>query len=125
MCVLCCYLVVQVTYVCFNTSLLLPPLLLLLFQPLLFFYSSTSLLLLSSSTSPSLPPLLTNTQYVDREKAAASLKIGDIVERHMMDNDVVLFNRQVCVDIPLFPAVVVAAVVAAAVTAAVEVLQRV
>ena len=29
-----------------------------------------------------------------REERAANLKIGDIVERHLMDGDVVLFNRQ-------------------------------
>ena len=34
-------------------------------------------------------------QYVsDRERVAMNLKIGDIVERHMCDGDVVLFNRQ-------------------------------
>jgi DNA-directed RNA polymerase III subunit RPC1 len=33
-------------------------------------------------------------QYADREKVAMNLKIGDIVERHMMDDDLVLFNRQ-------------------------------
>jgi DNA-directed RNA polymerase III subunit RPC1 len=33
-------------------------------------------------------------QYVNRKKAAEELKIGDIVERHMMDNDIILFNRQ-------------------------------
>jgi DNA-directed RNA polymerase III subunit RPC1 len=33
-------------------------------------------------------------QYADRERAALNLKIGDIVERHMDDDDVVLFNRQ-------------------------------
>lgn len=33
-------------------------------------------------------------QYADRDKAAVNLKYGDIVERHMQDNDVVLFNRQ-------------------------------
>ena len=32
--------------------------------------------------------------FVDRDKAAASLRIGDVVERHMEDDDVVLFNRQ-------------------------------
>ena len=31
---------------------------------------------------------------IDRNKIAANLKIGDIVERHMADDDVVLFNRQ-------------------------------
>jgi DNA-directed RNA polymerase III subunit RPC1 len=33
-------------------------------------------------------------QYADKERAALNLKIGDIVERHMDDDDVVLFNRQ-------------------------------
>jgi DNA-directed RNA polymerase III subunit RPC1 len=32
--------------------------------------------------------------FCNRDIAAQSLKIGDIVERHMEDNDVVLFNRQ-------------------------------
>ena len=32
--------------------------------------------------------------FGDRERAAKNLKIGDIVERHMEDDDVVLFNRQ-------------------------------
>jgi DNA-directed RNA polymerase III subunit RPC1 len=32
--------------------------------------------------------------FGDREKAARALRIGDIVERHMEDGDVVLFNRQ-------------------------------
>lgn len=32
--------------------------------------------------------------YGDRNRTAESLKIGDVVERHMMDDDVVLFNRQ-------------------------------
>ena len=32
--------------------------------------------------------------YGDREKNAALLKIGDVVERHMIDDDIVLFNRQ-------------------------------
>lgn len=30
----------------------------------------------------------------DRQKAAFALKVGDVVERHMIDDDVVLFNRQ-------------------------------
>ncbi|TGZ83978.1 beta and beta-prime subunits of DNA dependent RNA-polymerase [Ascodesmis nigricans] len=30
----------------------------------------------------------------DRERAAQNLKIGDIVERHLEDGDIVLFNRQ-------------------------------
>ncbi|KAL5018248.1 hypothetical protein ScPMuIL_003970 [Solemya velum] len=33
-------------------------------------------------------------RYGNRDKIAKSLKYGDIVERHMMDGDVVLFNRQ-------------------------------
>eukprot|EP01113_Clastostelium_recurvatum_P040668 TRINITY_DN6343_c0_g1_i1.p1 TRINITY_DN6343_c0_g1~~TRINITY_DN6343_c0_g1_i1.p1 ORF type:complete len:1395 (-),score=348.95 TRINITY_DN6343_c0_g1_i1:174-4358(-) len=33
-------------------------------------------------------------KYGNREKFAAELKIGDIVERHVIDGDVVLFNRQ-------------------------------
>jgi DNA-directed RNA polymerase III subunit RPC1 len=32
--------------------------------------------------------------YGDRNRVATSLKMGDIVERHMLDDDVVLFNRQ-------------------------------
>jgi len=32
--------------------------------------------------------------YGDRERAAASLSIGDVVERHMENDDIVLFNRQ-------------------------------
>lgn len=32
--------------------------------------------------------------YGDRKRTAESLKIGDVVERHMHDDDVVLFNRQ-------------------------------
>jgi DNA-directed RNA polymerase III subunit RPC1 len=32
--------------------------------------------------------------YGNRTEHAANLQIGDIVERHMLDNDVVLFNRQ-------------------------------
>lgn len=32
--------------------------------------------------------------FGDREKMALDLKIGDIVERHMEDGDIVLFNRQ-------------------------------
>lgn len=32
--------------------------------------------------------------YGDRNRTAESLKIGDVVERHMHDDDVVLFNRQ-------------------------------
>lgn len=33
-------------------------------------------------------------KFGDRRRAAENLQIGDIVERHLEDNDVVLFNRQ-------------------------------
>ena len=33
-------------------------------------------------------------RYYDKRRAAAELKVGDIVERHLSDGDVVLFNRQ-------------------------------
>ncbi|KAJ1979778.1 DNA-directed RNA polymerase III subunit C1 (rpo31), partial [Dimargaris cristalligena] len=33
-------------------------------------------------------------QYVDRDAFAEQLEIGDVVERHLNDGDVVLFNRQ-------------------------------
>ena len=33
-------------------------------------------------------------RFGDRKRAAKELKIGDIVERHLMDGDAVLFNRQ-------------------------------
>jgi len=33
-------------------------------------------------------------QYANRRKIAEELKIGDVVERHLHDGDVVLFNRQ-------------------------------
>ena len=33
-------------------------------------------------------------RYGNRTKIAQDLKYGDVVERHLMDNDVVLFNRQ-------------------------------
>ena len=32
--------------------------------------------------------------FGDREKTAAGLRVGDVVERHMEDDDIVLFNRQ-------------------------------
>lgn len=35
-----------------------------------------------------------NLRYGDRVKLAKNLKIGDLVERHLEDGDVVLFNRQ-------------------------------
>ena len=33
-------------------------------------------------------------KYGDRRKLAAELKVGDTVERHLMDGDIALFNRQ-------------------------------
>lgn len=33
-------------------------------------------------------------RYGNREKMAQELKFGDVVERHMIDGDIVLFNRQ-------------------------------
>lgn len=33
-------------------------------------------------------------RYTNRKLTAAQLKVGDIVERHISDNDIVLFNRQ-------------------------------
>lgn len=33
-------------------------------------------------------------KYGNREKIAQELRFGDIVERHMIDGDIVLFNRQ-------------------------------
>ncbi|CDH08890.1 DNA-directed RNA polymerase III subunit RPC1 [Zygosaccharomyces bailii ISA1307] len=35
-----------------------------------------------------------NLRYGDRDKLAKNLRIGDLVERHLEDGDVVLFNRQ-------------------------------
>ena len=33
-------------------------------------------------------------KYGDRQRTAAQLRVGDVVERHLMDGDIVLFNRQ-------------------------------
>ena len=33
-------------------------------------------------------------KYGDRRRVAPELKVGDVVERHLSDGDVVLFNRQ-------------------------------
>ena len=33
-------------------------------------------------------------EFADREKEAKNLNVGDIVERYLIDDDVVLFNRQ-------------------------------
>jgi len=35
-----------------------------------------------------------NLKFANRERAAAELQLGDIVERHLEDGDIVLFNRQ-------------------------------
>ena len=39
-------------------------------------------------------PVTKSLMYGNRAEHAAKLQVGDIVERHMMDGDVVLFNRQ-------------------------------
>ena len=33
-------------------------------------------------------------KYGNRKKIAQDLKFGDTVERHLIDNDIILFNRQ-------------------------------
>lgn len=33
-------------------------------------------------------------KYGNREKIAQELRLGDVVERHLIDGDIVLFNRQ-------------------------------
>jgi DNA-directed RNA polymerase beta' subunit len=33
-------------------------------------------------------------RFSDRRRFAAELKVGDVVERHLEDGDIVLFNRQ-------------------------------
>jgi DNA-directed RNA polymerase III subunit RPC1 len=38
--------------------------------------------------------LVRSLHFGDPAKAGAMLKVGDVVERHMVDGDVVLFNRQ-------------------------------
>ncbi|SPO07149.1 probable RPO31 - DNA-directed RNA polymerase III, 160 KD subunit [Cephalotrichum gorgonifer] len=35
-----------------------------------------------------------NLKWADKERTAQDLRIGDIVERHLIDDDIVLFNRQ-------------------------------
>ena len=39
-------------------------------------------------------PFVKSLAFGDREAHARSLRIGDVVERHMEDDDIVLFNRQ-------------------------------
>ncbi len=40
------------------------------------------------------PPSRTSLKFGDRELAAKDLRFGDVVERHLEDGDIVLFNRQ-------------------------------
>jgi len=40
------------------------------------------------------PPFRVSLKFGDKETAAKDLRIGDIVERHLEDGDIVLFNRQ-------------------------------
>ncbi|KAI5857314.1 beta and beta-prime subunits of DNA dependent RNA-polymerase [Durotheca rogersii] len=40
------------------------------------------------------PAFKVSLRFADKESAARDLRIGDIVERHLEDNDIVLFNRQ-------------------------------
>ncbi|RYP72490.1 hypothetical protein DL771_004130 [Monosporascus sp. 5C6A] len=40
------------------------------------------------------PPVRTGLKFGDRELVAKDLRFGDIVERHLEDGDIVLFNRQ-------------------------------
>lgn len=35
-----------------------------------------------------------NLLFGDRKKIASKLRVGDVVERHISDGDIVLFNRQ-------------------------------
>lgn len=41
-----------------------------------------------------MPPPFRYLKYGNREKIAQELRFGDIVERHLIDGDIVLFNRQ-------------------------------
>lgn len=41
-----------------------------------------------------MPSLFRFLKYGNREKIAQELRFGDIVERHLIDGDIVLFNRQ-------------------------------
>ncbi|GFT84690.1 DNA-directed RNA polymerase III subunit RPC1 [Nephila pilipes] len=45
-------------------------------------------------TSHNMKKLKDDLNYANRRRIADTLKIGDTVERHMLDGDVVLFNRQ-------------------------------
>jgi DNA-directed RNA polymerase III subunit RPC1 len=48
----------------------------------------------SGDTTNATDILVKSLAFGNRELTARNLRIGDIVERHMIDNDVVLFNRQ-------------------------------
>ena len=63
------------------------------------FESRSLTCLLNNANPPPAPPapcpvLLRYLKYGDRRRVAAELKYGDVVERHLEDGDVVLFNRQ-------------------------------
>uniref|UniRef100_A0A7S3JTW6 DNA-directed RNA polymerase subunit n=1 Tax=Aureoumbra lagunensis TaxID=44058 RepID=A0A7S3JTW6_9STRA len=47
-----------------------------------------------SAENEKTPFIKKSLQYGDRKKIAARLRVGDIVERHICDDDIVLFNRQ-------------------------------
>ncbi|CAJ2502597.1 Uu.00g099910.m01.CDS01 [Anthostomella pinea] len=40
------------------------------------------------------PPFKVSLRFADKETAARDLRVGDVVERHLEDGDIVLFNRQ-------------------------------
>ncbi|KAK7754702.1 DNA-directed RNA polymerase III subunit C1 (rpo31) [Diatrype stigma] len=45
-------------------------------------------------TDGDLPPSRTSLKFGDRELVSKDLRFGDVVERHLEDGDIVLFNRQ-------------------------------
>lgn len=50
--------------------------------------------LCSTATNASEHEVKVFLKYGDRDQASKDLRIGDIVERHLLNNDMVLFNRQ-------------------------------
>src|SRR6202022_677693 len=56
----------------------------------------SQLLLPVAQKSIPFPNVLTvrSVKYADRKQLAKDLRIGDIVDRHIKDDDIVLFNRQ-------------------------------
>jgi DNA-directed RNA polymerase III subunit RPC1 len=59
--------------------------------------SSTPFAAAAARADPSVkvtPAFTKSLAFGDRAKTAAELRIGDVVERHLIDGDVVLFNRQ-------------------------------